>query len=258
MELFDTHAHLNDEQFAPILDDVIQRARSQFVKGIVVVGTNREDSQRAIEIANRYRDVWASVGIQPNQVADAQPDDMATIKALADDPSVVAIGETGLDRYWDFSPFDQQREYFARHIELSLETGKPFIVHMRECEQDILDSLKAFSSSAPLNGVMHSFTGDLPMAEKCLEFGLHISFAGMVTYKKSDALRKVAASIPMDRLLLETDSPYLSPHPKRGQRPNEPALIVHTAEFIAVEKSIALESIARITTQNARQLFSIP
>ncbi|MEC9092597.1 MAG: TatD family hydrolase, partial [Planctomycetota bacterium] len=152
---------------------------------------------------------------------------------------------------------DLQQDYFARHIELAFETQKPFIVHMRDCEQDILDSLSASKHQPPFQGIMHSYTGTRETAVACLKLGLHISFAGMLTYKKSEELRAVAASIPMDRLLLETDSPYLSPHPKRNHRPNEPSLMIHTAECLAEQKNVSLPEIAGYTTQNALKLFNI-
>ena len=138
-------------------------------------------------------------------------------------PGVVAIGETGLDRYWDFTPFDMQQDYFDRHLRLSQERGLPFIVHMRDCDEDILVMLREAHRRGPLNGVMHSFTGSRAMAEECLAMGLYISFAGMVTYKKSDELRAIAAAVPDDRILVETDSPYLSPEPVRKIKRNEPA-----------------------------------
>ncbi|MEE2641454.1 MAG: TatD family hydrolase [Planctomycetota bacterium] len=257
MELFDTHAHLNDEQFDNIVGEVIKRARLAGVRYVLVVGTELSDSQRAVEIASHHEDVYAAVGIQPNYVGQTGPDDFEGIRELARDPKVIAIGETGLDRYWDRAPFDLQQEYFARHIQLSLDTGKPFIVHMRECGEEIVDSLNAFKSATPLKGVMHSFTGDADLAKRCMEFGLHISFAGMVTYKKSDPLRQVSASIPMDRLLVETDSPYLSPHPVRSQRPNEPALLVHTAECVAQQQGLSLPDFIQQSTRNAKRLFGL-
>ncbi|MCA9208361.1 MAG: TatD family hydrolase, partial [Planctomycetales bacterium] len=166
-------------------------------------------------------------------------------------------GETGLDRYWDHTPFDVQEDYFDRHLRLSQQTGLPFIVHMRDCGDDVLRMLRVASERSTLAGVMHSFTGDLALAQACLELGLYISFAGMVTYKKSDELRQIAAAIPADRLLLETDSPYLSPHPKRGHRPNEPALLAHTADCLADVRGVSVEQLAAETTANARRLFRL-
>lgn len=257
MELFDTHAHLNAEQFEEDVAGVITRAEAQFVKHILVIGTTLADSERAVEIATEFPQVYAAVGIQPNYVSEADPGDFAKIEQLARHDEVIAIGETGLDRYWDRAPFSLQQDYFHRHIELSLELDKPFVVHMRECGADILDSLRRFDNIEKFRGIMHSFTGDEDLARACLDCGLHISFAGMLTYKKSDELRKVAASIPINKLLVETDSPYLSPHPKRAQRPNEPALVIHTAECLAEQQGLTLEEMAAATTANAKKLFGL-
>ena len=172
-------------------------------------------------------------------------------------PKVVALGETGLDRHWDFSPFDLQQDYFDRHLRLSQQTELPFIVHMRDCDEDILAMLREAHARGPLLGVMHSFTGSAEMAAACVTMGLYISFAGMVTFKKSGALREVAAGIPVDRILVETDSPYLSPHPVRSQRRNEPANIRHTAECLAEVRGESPEHFSVQTTENARRLFTL-
>lgn len=255
--LFDTHAHLDDEQFDVARDEVIARAKAAGVDTMLAVGTTAASSQKCVDLAGRYDGVYAAVGIQPNYCAEAQPGDWDAIVRQAGQPRVIALGETGLDRYWDHTPFDVQEDYFDRHLRLSQQTGLPFIVHMRDCGDEVLRMLRVASKRSPLSGVMHSFTGDLVLAETCLELGLYISFAGMVTYKKSDELRQIAAAIPADRLLLETDSPYLSPHPKRGQRPNEPALLVHTADCLADVRGVSAEQLAAETTANARRLFRL-
>lgn len=256
MQLFDTHAHLDDEQFDEIRDAVIDRARSAGLRAIVAVGTTALSSQKCIEIAARYDMVQAAVGIQPNYCAEAQLSDWDRIVELAREPNVVALGETGLDRYWDHSPFDVQQDYFDRHLRLSQELGLPFIVHMRDCGADILAMLQDAHQRGPLRGVMHSFTGDVELAAQCVGLGLYISFAGMVTYKKSTDLRDVAATIPDDRILVETDSPYLSPHPKRNHRPNEPALVVHTAACLVEARGVSFDHFAEVTTGNACRLFA--
>lgn len=255
MDWFDTHAHLDDEQFADTLDAVIAGAEEAGVTRIVTIGTTADSSDKCREIARRYPGVSAAVGIQPNYCADAAVDDWQRIVDAAGDPQVVAIGETGLDGYWDYAPLELQRDYFDRHLRLSQSTGLPFIVHMRDSGTEILEMLVDARRRGVLRGVMHSFTGDLPLAEACLDLGLEISFAGMVTFKKSDELRAVAAAVPADRLLLETDAPYLSPHPYRGQRPNQPALLVHTAACLAEARGVSLETLAETTTANARRLF---
>lgn len=257
MTLFDTHAHLDDEQFASRLPEVIANARTAGVDQIIVVGTTADSSERCVEIAGQFDGLYAAVGIQPNYTADASEEDWSRIKRLIDAPQVKALGETGLDRYWDYAPFEVQEGFFRRHIQLSTETGLPFIVHMRDCNDDILRVLGVASEQNSLRGVMHSFTGDTKMADACLEMGLYISFAGMVTFKKSEELRGVAEKIPADRLLLETDSPYLSPHPKRGQRPNEPSLIVHTAECLADVRRVTVDELSTQTSENAKRLFGL-
>jgi TatD DNase family protein len=257
ISLFDTHAHLNDEQFSSHLDQVVARARAAGVVGINCIGIDVDSSQKAVEIAEQFAEVYAVVGIQPNYCSQMADGDFQRIVDMAANAKVVAIGETGLDRYWDYAPFDLQQKFFRRHIDLSLEMELPFVVHMRDCGSDIADLLEEYANRFPLRGVMHSYTGDLAVADRCLAAGLHISFAGMVTYKKSNELREIAATIPLERLLIETDAPYLSPHPKRGQRPNEPALIWHTAECLAGLHGIPVAELGRITTENARVLFGI-
>jgi TatD DNase family protein len=257
LELFDTHAHLQDEQLEPILDRVIKNANDAGVKSIVCIGTTAETSQQSVEIAQRYAGVHAAVGYQPNYCHEADEPGWQLINQLAKHPAVVAIGETGLDKYWDYCPFETQRHWFVRHIALSIELGKPFVVHMRDCEVEIIDVLKETLPAEGHRGIMHSFSGSMETANASLDMGLHISFAGMVTFKKSADLREIAKRIPLERTLIETDSPYLSPHPKRGQRPNEPALIQHTAACLAEVHGISLDEFAAITTENARKVFSI-
>ena len=257
MILFDTHAHLDDESFNEIRDEVVDRAHSAGIATIIAVGTTASSSRTSVRLAAQYQGVYAAVGIQPNYGAEATEGDWQQIVAICDEPKVVALGETGLDRHWDYTPFAMQQDYFDRHIRLSQEKQLPFIVHMRDCGDDILEMLKQAQQRGPLLGVMPSFTGDAALAGQCLELGLHISFAGMVTYKKSDELRQVATGIPKDRLLIETDSPYLSPHPRRSQRPNEPALLLHTAQCLAEVRGTSLETLAAQTTANACRLFRI-
>ena len=169
----------------------------------------------------------------------------------------VAIGETGLDRYWDRTPFPLQEDYFARHIELARRLGKPFAIHCREAEADVVRMLRAdFDKHGPIRAVMHSFTGDLATARACLEMGLFISFAGMLTYPNAQNLRDVAKEIPLERLLVETDCPYLAPQPVRGKR-NEPAYVAHTAAVLAEVKGVSAEELATHTTRNSRQLFGV-
>lgn len=255
MRLIDTHAHLDDERLYSQIEAVLERAQEAGVQKIIAVGTTAEDSKRYVEIAKRFEPVYASVGIQPNYCHQAKGGDWDVIVELSQQEKVVALGETGLDKYWDECPFEIQIDYFKRHIELSKQTGLPFVIHMRECEQEILDVLNETSDGTPHRAVMHSFTGSLEGAKECLGLGLYISFAGMVTYKKAQDIRDVAAEIPADRILVETDSPYLSPEPKRGHRPNEPALVFHTAARVAEVRGVTLEEFANQTSENAERLF---
>jgi TatD DNase family protein len=255
---FDTHAHIDQEDFNPDRDAVIARAHEAGVETIIAVGTTAASSRFCVDIAAQHADVYAAVAIHPNYLAQADANDWDAIVELASAPKVIAIGETGLDRHWDFTPFDVQQVAFARHIALAGERRLPFIVHMRDCEADILDALRtAHAKHGALAGIMHSFTGDAAMATQCMALGLHISFAGMVTYKKSQALRDCAAAIPDDRLLIETDCPYLSPEPVRSVRRNEPAHVRHTAECLASVRGVTVDKLARLTTANARRLFRL-
>ncbi|REK08993.1 MAG: TatD family deoxyribonuclease [Planctomycetota bacterium] len=254
MPLVDTHAHLDQEEFADDREAVIERAREAGVEAIVTVGTTALSSEQSVDLAGGHPGVFAAVGIQPNYTAQAVPGDWERVVTLVTRPRVVAIGETGLDRHWDYSPFDIQQDYFDRHLRLAQERGLPFIVHTRDSDAEVVEMLREAHRRGPLRGVMHSFAGTAETAGECLELGLHISFAGMVTFKKSDALREVAVIVPDDRILVETDSPYLSPHPLRGKR-NEPANVLHTATCLAEVRGVELEAFAEQTTINARALF---
>jgi TatD DNase family protein len=255
--LIDTHAHLASHKLADDLENVLSRAAEAGVVQMVAIATTAEDSPLVMEIARSRPGIFAAVGIHPNDVADAAAGDWDAIKALARQPKVVALGETGLDRYWDRAPFALQQEYFDRHLRLGRELDLPVVIHSRDCQADVIESLARLG--VPIRGVQHSFTGTWEEAETLLRLGLHISFAGMITFenKTLDPLREVAARVPLDRLLIETDSPYLSPHPFRGKR-NEPARVVVTAEAVARVRGISVEEFAAATTANARRLFRLP
>ena len=255
MEFFDTHAHLDQPEFDADRAEVVARAREAGVREMVAIGTTAATSAVCVRLAAEYEGVYAAVGMQPNYISEAADGDWDRVVALVGERGVVAIGETGLDRHWDFTPFDVQQDYFDRHLRLAQQRKLPFVVHMRDCDDDILAMLREAHARGPLRGVMHSFTGSLAMAEECLAMGLAISFAGMETYKKSDALRAVAAAVPADRILIETDSPYLSPEPVRKMKRNEPANVVHTAARLAEVRGEAIEVFAAQSTANARALF---
>ncbi len=252
----DTHAHLDDERFHADLPAVIDRAQQSGVNQILSIGIDRTTSENAVRLAQQHPTVFAVVGIQPNHVAEAEAGDWDAIVNLAQSqPRVVGLGESGLDRHWDRAPFPLQEEYFAKHLELSRRLKLPLVIHCREAEADVVRMLRVeCDRHGPLQAVMHSFAGTLETAQACLEMGLYLSFAGMLTYKTAGDLRAVAAQVPHDRLLVETDCPYLAPTPMRGKR-NEPAFVVHTASLLAELVGVSMEALAKQTTQNARQLF---
>jgi TatD DNase family protein len=257
VDLFDTHAHLTD----PALADetgVIGRALAAGVSRILTVATSAASSRQCLALAERQASVWAAIGIHPNEADEAAPGDWEAIVELAQHPRVVALGETGLDLYWQKVPLPVQIDYFERHLELAQERDLPVVIHLRQSAQEILRVLHRARSRGPLRGVMHSFTGTAEEAAAFLELGLHLSFAGMVTFKKSHALREVAAMVPADRLLIETDAPYLSPEPLRGRHPNEPARLVHTAACLAEVRGVNPADLAAQTTANAQRLFRVP
>jgi TatD DNase family protein len=256
--LFDTHVHLDDIQFGGDPSGVIERAKRAGVGAILAIGTTLASSRACVNLAARHSSVWAAVGIQPNHCGEAEPGDWTRVIELAREPRVVAIGETGLDKYWQHVPWDVQLSFFERHVSLSFETGLPLVIHMRDCEEDMLAWFAARRSSSLYRGVMHSFTGTVGGMKRFVALGLHISFAGMLTYPKSEALRGVAALVPEERLLIETDSPYLSPHPHRSQRPNEPALLRFTAQCLADVRKVPFAAVAETATRNAQRLFGIP
>jgi TatD DNase family protein len=255
--LIDTHAHLFDDRFRKDLPATLERAATAGVERVVCLGIDLPSSLDSVKIANEYPLVVAAVGIQPNHAAEAKPGDWDAIVQLAKtEPRVVAIGETGLDRYWDRAPFALQEEYFARHMELARTLDKPFVIHCRDAEADVVKALREQQSRGAIRAVMHSFSGDLATALACLEMGLYISFAGMVTYPSAQNLRDIAKQVPLDKLLVETDCPYLAPQPVRGKR-NEPAYVAHTAALLADVKGVTVAEIEHHTTQNAKQLFRL-
>ena len=256
-ELVDSHAHLQDRSFQAEMGQVLGRARLAGVVQVITAATTAEDSAEVVALAGRHPGVFAAVGVHPNDAAKASAGDWERVVELAASPGVVAIGETGLDRYRDRTPFDVQQEWFDRHLAEGHHRDLAVIIHCRNAERDILEQLARLGR--PVRGVLHSFTGTWDDAQAFLDLGLYISFAGMITFtnRALDALRDVAARAPSDRILVETDSPYLSPHPHRGQ-PNEPARVAFTAAKVAEVRGVTLEALAEQTTRNARALFSLP
>ena len=258
--MIDTHCHLDDEQFAADCAEVVARAAAAGVETMIAIGTTAADSASIVRIAETFPAVYAAAGIHPNSCAEAAAGDWEAVVALLHHPRVVALGETGLDRYWDHAPIELQRDYFDRHLRMSQARDLPVVIHCRDAAADIMPMLREAVARGPLRAVMHAFSGDAAMAAECLELGLYVSFAGNSTYtnKKFQSLREAVLLIPADRILIETDSPYLTPEPLRGkQKRNEPANVAHTAAALAALRGVPLEEFDRQTTANAKRLFKI-
>lgn len=255
LTLIDTHCHIYYPDFEADWDQVLARADENGIRGMVVVGADLASSRQAVQIAGQYEHIYCTVGIHPHDVLQADESAFEEIRHLAlGSPKCVAIGEIGLDFYRDRAPRDIQRSVFSRFLQLARELDKPVVIHDRDAHQETLEQIKVAGVN---NGVMHCFSGDISFARQCLDQGLYISIPGTVTYPSNDQLREVVRSVPLERLLLETDCPYLSPTPHRGKR-NEPAYTRITAEKVAELKGLTVEDVGRITTMNAGRLFGIP
>jgi TatD DNase family protein len=253
--LFDTHAHLNATQFEEDLEEVIQRAQDAGVSHVVVVGFDRETITRAMQLTEAYDFIYAAVGWHPVDAIDMKDEDLEWIEELAAHPKVVAIGEMGLDYYWDKSPKDVQKEVFRKQIRLAKKVKLPIIIHNRDATQDIVDILREENASE-VGGIMHCFSGSVETAKECIEMNFLISLGGPVTFKNAKKPKEVATALPLEKLLIETDCPYLTPHPFRGKR-NEPSYVKLVAEEIANIKGLTYEEVAKITSDNAKKLFNI-
>jgi TatD DNase family protein len=260
--LIDTHAHLDFEQFDRDREAVLDRARSAGVQGIVNVGVDAASSRRAVALAADQEMVFATVGIHPHGAKDLDDAVWAELRALVLEPEVVAVGEIGLDFYRDRSPHDVQRRAFEAQLAWAGEVGKPVVVHDRDAHADLMRILTDWArglQNSPLAGrlgVLHTFSGDLAMAEAVVDLGFYISISGPVTYKNAGRLAGIVQSLPLDRLLVETDCPFLAPHPHRGKR-NEPAYVRLVAERIAELHGIPFTTLAQATTANAQRLFEL-
>lgn len=254
--LVDTHAHLDSSSFDTDRQEVIARAHSGGISHILTVGCDLQSSRASIELAAAHPNIYAAVGVHPHdatQVDDACIEELRHMILAGN--KIVALGEIGLDYYRDRSPRDIQREALRRQIALARETGLPLIIHDRDAHEDVLTIL-AEEKASEIGGVLHCFSGDVAMAKTCLDMGFYLSFPGTITYPANEATRDVVRAVPVDRMLVETDCPYLSPLPLRGKR-NEPALVRHTAERIAEIKGLTIADVARITSRNAFDLFGI-
>ena len=250
---FDTHAHYDDKQFDTDRDELLSSLPQKGVELVVLPGCDVNSSQQAIAIAERYDYIYAAVGVHPGELADYKPGDLDRIEALAAHKKCVAIGEIGLDYYWDDSRKDEQKQLLKAQLELALRLDKPVIIHDREAHADSMEILFQYPA---LRGVFHCFSGSKEMAQELLKRGWYLGFDGPVTYKNARKTIEVLEICPMDRLLIETDSPYLSPVPMRGKR-NDSSNLCHVVEKIAQVKNMAPEEIARLSLENGRRLFEI-
>ncbi|MBM3951340.1 MAG: TatD family deoxyribonuclease [Rhodospirillales bacterium] len=256
--LVDSHCHLDFPEFAPDLDAVVARAGEAGVGTMLTIGTRLDRFAGVRAVAERFANVYCTVGIHPHEAKDwakDAPEKVADeLARLADHPKVVGFGETGLDFYYEHSPKADQEHSFRAHIAAARDAGLPLVVHSRDADQDTLRVLRDEYRQGPFAGLLHCFSSGWELAEGALALGLYISFSGIVTFKKADEVRAVAAKVPLDRLLVETDAPYLAPHPNRGKR-NEPAFTALTAARLAEDRGLAAEAFAEATTANFFRLF---
>ena len=252
MQLIDAHAHLADERILPQVDEVVARAREAGLVGVVSIATEAEDAETNRALAERFPDVWATAGIHPHSASTYSDESVARVRELLAHPRVVAVGETGLDYHYDFSPREVQRRSFARHLELGRETGLPVVVHSREADDDLIAILREAGRGTV--GVLHSFSSGRALLEEALSMGWYASFSGMITFKKYEGADFVRM-VPADRILVETDTPYLAPVPHRGKT-NEPSFVPHVARKAAEIRGEDAEELAARTLENTRRFYA--
>ena len=253
--LVDSHCHLDFPDFAAELDAVAARARAAGIGRIVTISTRVKKHAQVLAIAEKYPDIFCSVGTHPHNAQEELDIDAKALIALAKNPKIVAIGEAGLDYHYDHSPRDAQMKSFRQHIAAARETGLPLVIHSRDCDADMAQILEEETGQGASPAVLHCFTGGRDLAFKAIDLGLYISFTGILTFKNSTALRAIAAELPADRILVETDAPYLAPMPYRGKR-NEPAYVAETAKVLGETRGVSFDDIARATSENFFRLFS--
>ncbi len=256
MQLIDTHCHLTFDAFDGQVEQVLQRSHDASVTSWITVGTTLDDSRKAVELAQNHSNLYAAVAVHPHDARTVTDEMMAELKHLAQSNKVVAIGETGLDFHYDFSKEADQKRVFGLHLQVAADLNLPVIIHCRKAFDDTLAILKDFPHSLP-KVVFHCFSGSSEQAKILLDKGFYISFTGVVTFKNAEKTRKAALAVPPDRLMLETDCPYMSPEPVRKIQPNEPALLVHTARFLAELKQTPLDTLAGQTTATAKSFFNL-
>lgn len=252
--LIDTHVHLNADHYDEDLEEVILRARDTGIEKMVVVGFDRKTIERTMKLIDRHADVYGVIGWHPVDAVDCTDEDLEWIEELSKHEKIVGIGETGLDYHWDKSPKDVQKELFRRQIALAKRVNLPIIIHNRESTEDCVEILKE-EQAGDIGGIMHAFSADENVADEVINMNFYISLGGPVTFKNAQLPKDIAVHVPLERLLVETDAPFLTPHPHRGKR-NEPSYVKLIAEKIAELRDMPYESLAKATTENAERLFN--
>jgi TatD DNase family protein len=254
--LFDSHCHLEDEQFAGEVDAVLARMAEAGVSRCILAGSDRESSERIVALAGAHPNVYGAVGVHPHEAKSFDEDTLSWMEEMLRKPHIVGVGEIGLDYYYDFSPKADQKEAFVRQLDFAYEKGLPAVFHVRDAHGDVTDLFRARRNRLPA-GVLHCFSGSAESAKEYLNMGFYISFSGSLTFKNAHNLREAARAVPIERLLVETDSPYLAPVPMRGRR-NEPAYVRYVAELLAQIKEVPLETLIETTSANVERLYHIP
>jgi TatD DNase family protein len=259
VSLIDSHCHLDSPEFDSDRDAVIERALEAGVEQMMAIGTGKgpPDLEAGIRLADKYLTFFATVGIHPHEAAKARPDDFRRVSDLLSHPKVLAVGEIGLDYHYDFSPRETQKSAFIQQMDIAANARKPIVIHTREAWDDTLALIERHWTPHGLGGIMHCFSGTPADAQRAVDLGFYLSFGGIVTFPKALDVQAAAKSAPRDRILVETDAPYLAPVPKRGKR-NEPALMVHTAQKLAELRGESYQDLCRITSDNFRRLLLNP
>jgi TatD DNase family protein len=257
MELIDTHCHLTFEELSEDVAAVIERSKATGVNGWITVGTDPQHNRKAIELAERFENMYAAIAIHPHDARTVTADTLKELRELAQHNKVVAVGETGLDYHYNFSSHEEQQKVFAEHLKIAAELNLPVIVHCREAFDETMEILEQRGGSVK-KVVFHCFSGSAEQAKIVLGKGFYISFTGVVTFKNAEAIREAAKIVPLDRMMVETDCPYMSPEPMRKQKINEPALMVHTAKRLAELKGMGLADFAEAVTATSKAFFGLP
>jgi TatD DNase family protein len=252
--MIDSHCHLTDRRLAMQLPAVLDRAAAAGVKRMVTIGTKPTDWEPAIAVAWKYANVRCAIGVHPNHCHEVEIDSMDVLRRLQEQPGVVAVGETGLDYHYDYADPERQKQFFEAHLALAADLNRPVVIHCREAVED---SLAILRNGPKVRAVFHCFTGTPDEATKILDAGYFLGFTGVLTFKNADPLRQAAKAAPADRILVETDAPYLSPEPMRKEKVNEPAWVMHTAAILASVRGVGIEEIDRITTANTKAFYGM-